>query len=87
MVLFIVALIVFIIIDIVIRLIAKKMNEKKILKERGEDISDNPFFERIKSEPAYKEQVFNDVLTSVRKESDTRYEKDLKSGARVIKMY
>ena len=36
MVLFIVALIVFIIIDIVIRLIAKKMNEKKILKEREE---------------------------------------------------
>jgi hypothetical protein len=60
---------------------------EKILKERGEDISNNPFFERIKSEPAYKEEVFNDVLTSVRKETDTRYEKDLKTGARVIKMY
>jgi len=60
---------------------------EKILKERGVDISDNPFFERIKSEPEYKEQVFNDVLSSVRKETDTRFQKDLKSGARVIKMY
>lgn len=60
---------------------------QQMLKERGVDISENPFFERIKAEPSYKEEVFNDVLTSVRKEMDALYENESKSGAIVIKMY
>lgn len=60
---------------------------QQMLKERGVDIAGNPFFERIKAEPSYKEEVFNDVLTSVRKEMDALYEKESKSGAIVFKMY
>jgi hypothetical protein len=60
---------------------------EQILKERGVDISENPFFTRIKTEPGYKDEVFNDILTSVRKEMDMRFEKDLKSGAKAIRMY
>ena len=60
---------------------------EEILKDRGVDISENPFFVKLKTEPAYKEELFNEVLTSVQKEQDINYEKDLKSGANVIRLY
>ena len=51
------------------------------------DISTNPFFSKMKTEPGFEEQYINDVLSSVTKELEKSYEKDIKTGAKVIKLF
>ncbi|UCG28364.1 MAG: hypothetical protein JSV24_03105, partial [Bacteroidales bacterium] len=60
---------------------------KKTLEERGVDITSYPFFERLETEPEFKESFIKDTLASIKNELDKCFEEDAKSGARVIKLY
>lgn len=57
---------------------------EKTMEERGIDLSENEFFVKIKTDPEYRNNFVNEVLTSVKKELDARYEEDIKLGAKVI---
>ncbi len=60
---------------------------EKILKEKGVDLENHPFFKKMTEDPEYKECFISDALASVRKEMEKFYQEDLKSGARVIKSF
>lgn len=60
---------------------------KKTLKEKGVDINSYPFFVKMETEPGFKESFINDALASIKNEMDKCFEKDIKSGASVIKLY
>ena len=57
-----------------------------ILREKGVDVGNNPFFKKIKEDPGYRECFINDALTSIKSEMDKNYNADLKSGANIIKL-
>ncbi len=57
-----------------------------ILREKGLDVGNNPFFKKIKEDPGYRECFINDALTSIKSEMDKNYNADLKSGANIIKL-
>ena len=60
---------------------------EQMLKEKGIDISNNQFFVKMKSKSNYKEEFVNDLMNTITKELDKSYEADVKSGAKVIKLY
>ena len=60
---------------------------ERTLMEEGVDLSNNPFFTKLRTEPGYKEQFIDDILASVKEELEAYYENDLKSGANVIRLY
>jgi hypothetical protein len=57
-----------------------------ILREKGVDVENNPFFKKIKEDPGYRECFINDALTSIKSEMDKNYNADLKSGANIIRL-
>jgi hypothetical protein len=59
---------------------------KKLLTERGVDISKHPFFIKMEKEPGYKQCFIDELLSSVNKEIDKNYQEDVKSGAKVMKV-
>lgn len=59
---------------------------EKLLKEKGIDVNNHPFFQRIKNEPGYKECVAEEALSSIKKEIEKYYQQNLGSGARIIRM-
>jgi len=59
---------------------------EKTLKEKGVDLSTHPFFQKISTDPEYKECFINDALASVKKELEKHYQEDMKSGAKVIRI-
>ncbi len=60
---------------------------KETLKERGVDVSKNPFFRKMETEPDFKECFINDALTSIKKEIDKSIEQNIKSGNRAVKLF
>lgn len=60
---------------------------KETLKERGVDVSKNPFFRKMETEPDFKECFINDALTSIKKEIDKSMQQDIKSGNRAVKLF
>lgn len=59
---------------------------KKMLTEKGVDISKHPFFIKMENEPDYKECFIEDIISSVNKEIDKNYQKEIKSGAKAMKI-
>jgi hypothetical protein len=59
---------------------------EKTLIEKGIDISKNPFFTKLKTDPAYKDNFITELQNSIEKELDATSEKDIKSGANVIRL-
>jgi hypothetical protein len=57
------------------------------LKEKGVDLTGHPFFSKMKTEPDFKECFINDALASIKSELDKSYQKEIKTGAKVIKLY
>ena len=57
-----------------------------ILREKGIDVENNPFFKKIKEDPGYRECFINDALSSINSEMDKNYNADLKSGANIIRL-
>lgn len=54
--------------------------------EEGIDIKDHPFFIKMNTEPGYYNKFIEELLSAVTKEINKSYEKDLKTGAKVIKL-
>ena len=59
---------------------------EKMMKAKGVDINTHPFFIKMKSDPSYKESLINDILTSVSKEINAKYELDVKAGVKAVKL-
>jgi hypothetical protein len=57
-----------------------------ILREKGVDVGNNPFFKKIKEDAGFRECFINDALTSIKNEMDKNYNADLKSGADIIRL-
>ncbi len=57
---------------------------ENILKERKIDINTIPFFTKLKTEPDFKKNFINEIHASIKKELDANYERDKKTGAKVI---
>jgi hypothetical protein len=57
-----------------------------ILREKGIDVENNPFFKKIKEDSGYRECFINDALSSIKNEMDKNYNADLKSGANIIRL-
>ncbi len=55
------------------------------LKEKGVDLDKHPFFSKINSDADYKEKYISKLQSSMQKELDAMYQKDLKTGAKIIK--
>jgi hypothetical protein len=56
------------------------------LKEKGVNLKDHPFFSKMEKEPDFKECFVNDMLVSIKKETDKSFQKEAKTGAKVIKL-
>lgn len=59
---------------------------KKLLTEKGMDLSKHPFFVRLENEPDYKECFIENLISSVNKEIDKNYEVEVRSGAKAMKI-
>jgi hypothetical protein len=59
---------------------------KKLLTEKGMDLSKHPFFVRLENEPDYKECFIENLISSVNKEIDKNYQEEVKSGAKAMKI-
>lgn len=57
-----------------------------ILKEKGVDVENHPFFKKLKEDPGYRDCFVNDALISIKSEMDKYYNTDVNSGARVLKI-
>ncbi|HUX53096.1 MAG TPA: hypothetical protein VMV56_01645 [Williamwhitmania sp.] len=58
---------------------------EKTLREKGVDISTNPFFVKLNTEPGYKDSFVSDVVATIKNQLNITYEQEVKSGARVIR--
>ena len=58
---------------------------EKTLREKGVDLSTNPFFQKLKTEPGYKDSFVTDVVAQIKTELDATYQREIKSGARVVR--
>ena len=59
---------------------------KKTMVEEGIDIKNHPFITKMNTEPEYYNKFIEELLSAVSKEINKSYEKDLKTGAKVIKL-
>ncbi len=60
---------------------------EETLKEKGVNINENPFFEKMATEPGFKERFINDALNTIENELDKSYQKDISNGVKAIKLY
>jgi hypothetical protein len=60
---------------------------RQMMQEKGIDVSNHPFFKKINNDKEYTDKFIKEMISAVKKESDANAEKDLKSGASVIKEY
>jgi hypothetical protein len=60
---------------------------ENILKEKGVNINDNPFFAKMAKEPDFKECFINEAISSIKKELDKSFRKDIDAGNKAIKLY
>lgn len=58
---------------------------ENILREKGVDTSENPFFNKIKTDPGYRDSFINSTLAILKTEMDKNYNADVASGAKVIR--
>jgi|WetSurMetagenome_2_1015567.scaffolds.fasta_scaffold00003_217 hypothetical protein len=58
---------------------------ENILRQKGVDVDNNPFFKKIKNDAGYRDSFINESLATIRREMDKNYNADIKSGATVIK--
>lgn len=59
----------------------------QVFKEQGVDVANHPFFVKMNTEPGYQEKFINELMSAFKKELNKSYEKDLKTGAKVIKLF
>jgi len=57
---------------------------EKILRAKGVDIDANPFFKKLKTDPTYRTNYINGVVTAVNTQLKENMSKDAKSGSRVV---
>ncbi|HEX2921546.1 MAG TPA: hypothetical protein VHO50_10320 [Bacteroidales bacterium] len=58
---------------------------EKMLAEKGVDLKNHPFFDKIHNEPGFKESFIDDALASVKREMEKLSVEDAKSGAKTVK--
>jgi hypothetical protein len=57
---------------------------EQILKEKGLDVDNHPFFMKMRTEPSFRENFINDAMASVKSEMEKLQQEDTRSGARVV---
>lgn len=60
---------------------------KESFKAQGIDIASHPFFVKMSTEPGYQEKFVNELMSAFRKELNKSYDRDIKTGAKVIKLF
>ncbi|BDX37949.1 hypothetical protein CYCD_13040 [Tenuifilaceae bacterium CYCD] len=60
---------------------------KEILKEQDGDLTKYTLFTKLDSDASFKEAYIRELLSSIKKKMDECYNRDLKSGANVVKYY
>jgi len=60
---------------------------KEILKEQDGDLTKYTLFTKLDSDASFKEAYISELLSSIKKKMDECYNRDLKSGANVLKYY
>lgn len=57
---------------------------EQIMRERGIDLENHPFFSKLYSDPAFKAKTITEMNNYIQEERSKRYQNDLKTGANVI---
>ena len=57
---------------------------EQIMKERGIDLTNHPFFSKLYSDPDFKQKTIDEMNSYIQDERTKRFQNDLQTGANVI---